>query len=83
MIEKIKKDIVSKVGRNYIFKINNIRNRIECVEGSIVEVYDRVFIVNTNSDLVLSFNYSDVLTGNVEIQDKMCWLFYNNKLKFK
>lgn len=72
MIEKIKKDIVSKVGKNYIFKINNIRNRMECVEGSIVEVYDRVFIVNTNSDLVLSFNYSDVLTGNVEIQDKMC-----------
>lgn len=72
MIEKIKKDIVSKVGKNYIFKINNIRNRIECVEGSIVEVYDRVFIVNTDSDLVLSFNYSDVLTGNVEIQDKMC-----------
>lgn len=72
MIDKIKKDIVSKVGKNYIFKINNIRNRIECVEGSIVEVYDRVFIVNTDSDLVLSFNYSDVLTGNVEIQDKMC-----------
>ena len=72
MIEKIKKDIVSKLGKNYIFKINNIRNRMECVEGSIVEVYDRVFIVNTNSDLVLSFNYSDVLTGNVEIQDKMC-----------
>lgn len=72
MIEKIKKDIVSKVGKNYIFKINNIRNRMECVEGSIVEVYDRVFIVNTDSDLVLSFNYSDVLTGNVEIQDKMC-----------
>ena len=72
MIEKIKKDIVSKVGKNYIFKINNIRNRMECVEGSIVEVSDRVFIVNTNSDLVLSFNYSDVLTGNVEIQDKMC-----------
>ena len=72
MIEKIKKDIVSKIGKNYIFKINNIRNRMECVEGSIVEVYDRVFIVNTNSDLVLSFNYSDVLTGNVEIQDKMC-----------
>lgn len=72
MIEKIKKDIVSKVGKNYIFKINNIRNRMDCVEGSIVEVYDRVFIVNTDSDLVLSFNYSDVLTGNVEIQDKMC-----------
>ena len=72
MIEKIKKDIVSKIGKNYIFKINNIRNRMECVEGSIVEDYDRVFIVNTNSDLVLSFNYSDVLTGNVEIQDKMC-----------
>ena len=72
MIDKIKKDIFSKVGKNYIFKINNIRNRMECVEGCIVEVYDRVFIVNTNSDLVLSFNYSDVLTGNVEIQDKMC-----------
>lgn len=72
MIDKIKKDIFSKVGKNYIFKINNIRNRMDCVEGSIVEVYDRVFIVNTDSDLVLSFNYSDVLTGNVEIQDKMC-----------
>ena len=72
MIDKIKKDIVSKYGLIYKFKINNIRNKSEYVVGKICEVYDRIFVVKCNDGKCSSFTYSDILTGNVEILDKMC-----------
>ena len=71
MIDKIKKDIVSKYGLTYMFKINNIRNKSEYVVGKISEIYDRVFVVKSEDDKCTSFTYSDILTGNVEIHDKM------------
>ena len=72
MIDKIKRDIVSKRGVVYKFKINNIRNKSEYVVGKISEIYDRVFVVKSDDERCFSFTYSDILTGNVEIQEKMC-----------
>lgn len=72
MIDKIKKDIVSKYGLIYKFKINNIRNKSEFVVGKISEIYDRVFVVESGDKKCISFTYSDILTGNVEIHEKMC-----------
>lgn len=71
MIDKIKKDIIGKRGLIYKFKINNIRNKSEYVVGKISEVYDRVFVVKSNDNKCTSFTYSDILTGNVEIHEKM------------
>jgi len=71
MIDKIKKDIISKCGLTYKFKINNIRNKSEYVIGKISEVYDRVFVIKNDDEKSTSFTYSDLLTGNVEIQEKM------------
>lgn len=59
-------------GYTFRFKINNIRNKSESVVGKVSEIYDRIFTVNTYDGMTLSFSYSDVLTGNVEIQDKIC-----------
>lgn len=70
MIDKIKKDIISKRGLIYKFKINNIRNKSEYVVGKISEVYDRVFVVKSDDNKCISFTYSDILTGNVEIHEK-------------
>ena len=71
MIDKIKKDIVSKYGMTYKFKINNIRNKSEYFIGEISEIYDRVFVVKSSDEKCVSFTYSDILTGNVEIREKM------------
>lgn len=72
MLTKIKNDILNKCGSVFKIRINSIRNKTECIEGCISEVYDRVFIVDAVNGSRLSFSYSDVLTGIVEIQDKIC-----------
>lgn len=75
MVDKIKKDIILKKGQFFEFKVNNIRNKCDIFEGVISEVYDRVFVVKTKDGNTISFTYSDILIGNVEIHKKMCWHF--------
>lgn len=72
MVDKIKKDIFLKKGHYFEFKVNNIRNKCDIFEGIILEVYDRVFVVKTIDENIVSFTYSDILIGNVEIREKMC-----------
>lgn len=67
MILKIRNDIIN-YGNNIIkIKINNIRNKSECVFGYVVEIYDRIFVVNCSDGIKRSFSYSDVLAGIIEI----------------
>ncbi len=67
MILKIRNDIIN-YGNNIIkIKINNIRNKSECVFGYVVEIYDRIFVVNCSDCIKRSFSYSDVLAGIIEI----------------
>ena len=72
MLEKIKKEVVSYKNKVLKIKVNNIRNKSEYVICSIKEVYDRFFLVTCIDGINRSFNYSDVLTGNIEIEVKMC-----------
>lgn len=72
MIDKIKNDVFKMKNFVYRFKINNIRNKSEYVVGRVSEIYDRIFIVKSDDGIMHSFSYSDVLTGNVEIGDKLC-----------
>ena len=67
MLDKIKKQIFNKRGKNIKIKINNIRNKSEYVDGIITEVYDRFFVVMCSDGITRSFNYSDILTTAVEI----------------
>lgn len=70
MIDKIKKDLLLIGNKKIYIKINNIRNKTEIFRGYIKEMYPRLFIFETDDNLVKSFNYSDLLTGNVEIEGK-------------
>lgn len=72
MINKIKEEISNCKNYNLIIKINNIRNKSEFVEGVLIEVYDRVFVMKCIDGIKRSFTYVDILTGNIEIQDKIC-----------
>ena len=67
MLEKIKKMIIDKEGLNIKININNIRNKSEVIIGKVTEIYDRVFILDCSDGIKRSFNYSDILTGTIEI----------------
>lgn len=67
MIDKIKLDISSKLNKKVNIKINNIRNKAEIFEGVIKELYSRIFVVETIDGIKRSFNYSDILMGNIEL----------------
>ena len=70
MIDKIKNELYSIKGKRINIKINNIRNKEENIICVVKELYNRVFIVDTLDGISRSFNYSDVLTGNVELEYK-------------
>lgn len=82
MIDKIKKELLELKNKKIDLKVNNLRNKSEIVTGRIIEYYDRLFILKTKSDLLRSFNYSDILIGNVEIYKKY-WLLSNKNILFK
>lgn len=71
MIEKIKKDLADMKYKKINIKVNNIRNKSEMLKGKIMEIYPRVFVVETTDGLNRSFSYADVLIGNIEIGWKM------------
>ena len=70
MIDKIKKELLELKNKKVDLKVNNLRNKSEIVTGKIIEYYDRLFILETEIYLLISFNYSDILIGNVEICKK-------------
>lgn len=82
MIDKIKKELLELKNKKIDLKVNNLRNKSEIVTGRIIEYYDRLFILKTKSDLLRSFNYSDILIGNIEIYKKY-WLLSNKNILFK
>lgn len=67
-IKRIKEKIESLKHKKIKFKLNGSRNQIEEFEGIITEVYNYIFIVETNN-IKKSFSYSDILINNLEIKD--------------
>lgn len=55
-------------GKRCIFKFCNIRNISEIFCGTILEVYDRIFVVNKEDGNNVSYMYADILVGNIEIK---------------
>lgn len=67
-VEKIKKLIVSNVGKEINFRYNGARNQVEEFRGKIVSCYNSVFIIELEETSVIkSFAYIDILIGNLEI----------------
>ena len=65
-IEKIKSKIEGLKNKKLHFKINGSRNQIEEFDGIITELYNYIFIIETDN-IKKSFSYSDVLINNIEI----------------
>lgn len=66
MLGKVKKSIENMLGKKVKIVVNNIRNKNEEFEGFICEIYDRIFIINSNG-IKRSFNYSDLITGSIKL----------------
>ena len=66
-IEKIKKNIDSKLGNNIKIVYNGSRNKKEQYSGVITETYNFIFIIKTKEEEKKSFCYRDVLTNTIEI----------------
>ena len=67
MLENAKKNIIALKGKNIKIVVNNIRNKSETLIGYIDEVYDRIFIFNSNDGIKRSFTYSDLISNIIEI----------------
>ena len=67
MIEEVKNKIKANLNKNIEIKVYGMRNRNATYVGYISNVYPALFTVNING-IDKSFNYVDVLTGDVKIK---------------
>lgn len=65
-IEKIKENLSEKLGNKVRVVFNIGRNKTEEFDATIKELYNFIFIVETDKENK-SFTYSDVLTNTVEL----------------
>lgn len=65
-IYEIKKDLGDYLGKEVSIKYNLGRNKYESYRVKIKELYDNVFVVESNLG-IKSFSYSDVVTHQVRI----------------
>lgn len=65
-IYEIKKDLGNYLGKEVSIKYNLGRNKYESYRVKIKELYDNVFVVESNLG-IKSFSYSDVVTHQVRI----------------
>ena len=66
MIKEIKKKLLSLKGKKVKVWVDIGRNKSETYDGIIKEVYNNIWILETEND-VKSFSYSDILINNVII----------------
>lgn len=66
MIEKVRNKIIDLRGQRIKFRYNGSRNQIEEFEGTIINCYSFVFIIDLGNSKK-SFSYSDVLIGNLDV----------------
>ena len=65
-ISSVKKDLLDHLGEIVSIKYNLGRNKYEEYEAKIKELYDYVFLVDTNLG-IKSFSYIDVITKVIRI----------------
>jgi len=67
MVDEVKNKLNEHIGKEVIIKYNLGRNRCEKYHVVIKELYDNVFLVESNSNEKKSFSYSDIITNTIKI----------------
>lgn len=66
--DKAKTLVENSLNKHLRFRFNGNRNQVKEFSGSIIKTYRAVFIIKVdNEDVLKSYSYSDVFTGNLEI----------------
>ena len=65
-IYEIKKKMQKNIGRDVYIRYNLGRNKYEDYKATIKELYDNIFIVDSEFGLK-SFSYSDIMTKTIHI----------------
>ncbi len=66
-INIIKEDISKNISKKVIVNVYGLRNRVSRYEGILYKIYPNLFTVLVNGE-EKSFNYRDVITGEVKIK---------------
>ena len=69
-IKKVKEELNNHIGEKAIIKCNMGRNKYEKYHVIIKELYNNVFLVETEGNLytqIKSFSYSDIITKTIKI----------------
>jgi len=73
ILQEIKQDLDTWVGRRVEFKANRGRKKILQQEGILEKTYPHIFVVKVEEEGYprrISFSYADILTETVEIMAK-------------
>lgn len=67
MIREIREKLNEYIGEEVVIKYNLGRNKFEKYHVIIKELYDNIFLVESEGNEKKSFSYSDVLTNTIKI----------------
>ena len=65
-VSSVKKDLLNHIGKVVSIKYSLGRNKYEEYDAEIKELYDYIFLVDTNLG-TKSFSYTDVITKTIRI----------------
>lgn len=68
-INQVKEFIQGNMNKEVIIKVHGLRNKLDIYKGIICESYRNIFILDTSRGKK-SFNYSDILIGNIIVKLK-------------
>ena len=66
-IDIVKSEVNKNINRNVIINVYGLRNKVNRYEGIIYKIYPNLFTILVNGE-EKSFNYRDVITGEVKIK---------------
>lgn len=66
-LSEIKNDLQKHIGKEAIIEYHLGRNKIEEYHGKIKELYNYVFLIETEKENIKSFSYTDVITKTIRI----------------
>lgn len=67
-LEKMKNIVKENLNKKINFRFNGNRNMVEEFSGTIIKIYNFVFLVKLeHEEIIRSFSYSDILIGSLEL----------------
>lgn len=66
-VEGVKKELKDHIGDKITINYSLGRNKYETYHVHIKEIYNHIFVVKTDENVVKSFSYSDVISKTIRI----------------